>query len=627
MQIQNLSNHETSRFAAKELAAYLNRMGRPALSYTLSVEADLSAYGLPPAADPSLDDQYVIRVDADCQQMIGNNPRALLLGVYRYLTLIGCRFLRPGRQFEVVPLLTCASDFFAQETHATSLRHRGACIEGADSIENVLDFIDWSPKIGFNSFFIQFKYPFLFMNRWYSHQNNSLLAPEPWTMADTERIMPVFDEALALRGLLTHRVGHGWVNEVLDQEAPGWKEDPDSLRPEDRALIAQVGGVRGPFPGVATYTTNLCLTNLRAVQCFIDQVTAYLRQHPNTDYLHVWLADESNNSCECENCRKLRPSDHYVALLNALDEQLTAAGISTRIVLLLYVDLLWAPLQNKIHSPERFVLMFAPITRTFETSFADRGPLKPSPDFHLNHITFPADVETNLSFLKEWQQAAPCDSFIYDYPLGRAHYGDPAYVRISRLIYRDLQANQSLGLNGINSCQELRSAFPNALPDYVMARTSSDLSVSFEDLASEYYEAAYGPSGPALFSLMSQVSDLYSPDYLIGIGDRLNPALAERMRQVPAVLFQIEALMQQRQPDQNAVQAHMWRELVFFLDYTRLLSLLTELLADGHPQEAEDLFLGEFEPLVQRHELLDQSGLDVYRSLLILGRTFKIRRG
>lgn len=52
---------------------------------------------------------------------------------------------------------------------------------------------------------------------------------------------------------------------------------------------------------------------------------------------------------------------------------------------------------------------------------------------------------------------------------------------------------------------------------------------------------------------------------------------------------------------------------------------LTALLADGHLQEAQTLFLQEFEPLVQQHELLDQSGLDVYRSLLILGRTFRIR--
>lgn len=624
MNIQFVSSHNTCCFAANELTAYLNRMGRPALSYELRVE-DLSAYSLPAPADPQLDDQYVIDVQETHQRILGNNPRSLLLGVYRYLTLIGCRFLRPGREHEIVPTLTRVSDYYAQEVHAASLRHRGACIEGADSIENLLDFIDWSPKVGFNSFFVQFEYPFLFMNRWYAHVNNPLLTPVPWTMEDTARIMPVLDEAMAERGLLKHAVGHGWVNKVLDEQAPGWQAHAETLPEEQQALIAQVNGVRGPFPGVATYTTNLCMTNPRAVQGLIDQVTAYVKAHPDTDYLHVWLADESNNSCECEHCRTMRPSDHYVAMLNQLDRQLTAMGSSVRIVLLLYVDLLWPPLQNRIENPDRFVLMFAPITRTFETSFSDCSPLQPVPEFTLNHLQFPKEIEINLSFLREWQKAAPCDSFIYDYPLGRAHYGDPAYMHIARLIYRDLQANRSMGLNGINSCQELRAAFPNALPDYVMARTSTDLSLTFEEIAAEYYEAAYGADGQRLLLLMDQVSSLFSPDYLIGIGDRLNPALAERMRQVPALLDQIDELCRIHTPVQFASQAHMWRELAFFTEYTRSLARMTALLADGHPQEAQTLFLQEFEPLVQRHELLDQSGLDVYRSLLILGRTFRIR--
>ena len=624
MNIQYNLTQPACTFAAPELTAYLNRMGRPSLNYELMV-CDLTEHGLPVVADSQLDDQFYIDVTKDHQHIYANNPRALLLAVYRYLTLIGCRFLRPGKQHEIVPTLTCVSDYYACEKHTASLRHRGACIEGADSIENLLEFIDWSPKIGFNSFFIQFKVPYLFMNRWYAHVNNPLLDPVQWTTEDTERIMPVLEEALAQRGLLHHAVGHGWVNEVLDPEAPGWQNGSTALTDDQRALIAQVNGVRGPFSGVATYTTNLCLSNPRAASLFVDKVADYVTQHPTVDYLHVWLADESNNSCECEACTAggLRPADHYVALLNRIDERLTFMGSSVRIVLLLYVDLLWPPVQNRINNPNRFVLMFAPITRTFETSFSDCGPLQSVPAFHLNHLVFPNEVEINLSFLKEWQKAAPCDSFIYDYPLGRAHYGDPAYVHISKLIYRDLQANRSMGLNGINSCQEMRAAFPNALPDYVMARTSSDLTLTFEEIAAEYYEAAYGPDGCKLFPLMEQVSSCFSPDYMIGIGDRLSPTLAERLRQVPALLDQIAALQKNHTLVQYAPQMHMWQELDFFVSYTRLLAHITELLADGHAEEAKELFINEFEPMVQSHELIDQSGLDVYRSLLILDRTFK----
>ena len=110
---------------------------------------------------------------------------------------------------------------------------------------------------------------------------------------------------------------------------------------------------------------------------------------------------------------------------------------------------------------------------------------------------------------------------------------------------------------------------------------------------------------------------------MIGIGDRLSPALAERLRKVPALLDQIATLQRDHAPVQHAAQMHMWQELDFFLSYTGLLAHITELLADGHAEEAKELFINEFEPMVQRHELIDQSGLDVYRSLLILGRTFR----
>ena len=81
MNIHYNSKQPVCRFAAQELTAYLNRMGRPTLSYELSV-CDLSAYGLPNVTDPQLDDQFYIDIAKDHQYIYANNPRALLLAVY-----------------------------------------------------------------------------------------------------------------------------------------------------------------------------------------------------------------------------------------------------------------------------------------------------------------------------------------------------------------------------------------------------------------------------------------------------------------------------------------------------------------------------------------------------------------
>lgn len=621
MKIHNLSNERASRFAAKELESYLIRMGCPALQFRLDV-ADLTAYGLPAVADVTLDDQYYIEVTEDTQVILGNNPRALLLGVYRYLTLIGCRFLRPGKQFEIVPTYTDVHNFYAKEAHTADLRHRGACLEGADSIDNILDFLDWSPKIGFNSFFFQFKYPHTFLERWYHQSNNPLLTPVKWTMEDSQRVFPYFNEAMLDRGLLQHRVGHGWTSEVLGCSATGWDSEEIEFSDETRQLIAEVDGKRELFYGVPT-NTNLCLSNPKAREAFADRVIDYVQENPETDYLHIWLADATNNSCECENCRGLRPSDHYVTLLNHLDERLTEIGSSTRLVMLLYVDLLWAPVQNKIKNTDRFVLMFAPITRTFEKSYSEHGPLKPAPEFELNHLKFPRDIETNLSFLKDWQKMAACDSFVYDYPLGRAHYGDPSYVGISRIICNDLKYHRAMGVNGIDSCQELRAAFPNALPNYVMGRTAMDLTPSFDEIATEYYEACYGPDGLKLLPLIEEISSLISSNYIIHAEPRVNPELSAKAAHVPAVLEQIEAIIADRQPCQYAAQEHMWRELSFFVEYTRIYAEIYELATGDQPDAAWDKFENEYRPLIEKHEMMDQGGLDVFRVTNILGHAFR----
>lgn len=83
--------------------------------------------------------------------------------MYAFLRRLGYRFLLPDET--VMPHQLSLADLTCSYSHRASLRHRGVCIEGADSLENVLDFIDWLPKLGFNSFFLQFKEPYIFSGK------------------------------------------------------------------------------------------------------------------------------------------------------------------------------------------------------------------------------------------------------------------------------------------------------------------------------------------------------------------------------------------------------------------------------------------------------------------------------
>lgn len=516
---------ETIAFAAEELTSYLIKMA-PELSgkdweILLKTESD----GTSSVKDEN--DCFQICISEDGGVITGNSDRSILLGVYDYLHHLGCRFLGPGKACESVPLVTMA-DLAAKYEKKASFYHRGVCIEGADSYENIRDFIDWLPKVGYNSFFLQFKVPYVFMNRWYSHEQNPYRKAEEFTYADACACMEKLEEEIKKRGLMLHKVGHGWTGEVLGYETASWYPADEEPNQQTLQYAAEIGGVRGLYQGIPA-NTNLCYHSEDAIDKFASLVVEYAKKNPKVDYLHIWLADEYNNVCECEECRKTTVSDQYVALLNEIDRRLTAEKLDAKLVFLLYQELLWPPVKEKLKNPKRFVLMFAPISRTFEESYSLENISEKIPEYMRNRVVLPSSLGENLAYLKGWQEVFQGDSFVYDYPLGRAHYGDFGYVHISRIIHEDIKKLKSMGLNGYISCQELRVCLPNALPNYIMGYTLFDENADGEALIAEYFSTAYGKQAEKVKTYLEKLSDLCSCDYINGKGGRENKEMAERM--------------------------------------------------------------------------------------------------
>ena len=598
------------RFAAGELERYLTRMlaaEQGELVITLAVRPDEKS-GLP--------DAFSVELDAKRGSITGNRPVAVLLGVYDCLRRLGCRFLGPGGSREVVPPLNKSALSLRYE-RAASFRHRGVCIEGADSRENVLDFIDWLPKAGYNSFFLQFKSPYAFLKRWYHHEGNPLAGPEPYTPEDARRDMALFEREIKQRGLLLHKVGHGWTGEVLGYDALSWDADPAPLPEEKRPFAAQVDGVRGLWRGVPA-NTNLCFSNPESADAFAARVVEYAGENPDADYLHIWLADEYNNVCECEDCQKTTPSDQYVEVLNDIDRRLSLAGLDTRIVFLLYQELLWPPVRARLNDPDRFVLMFAPISRTFESSYAVEKELPPVPPYGRNRVILPTDLSENLAFLRGWQGQFEGDSFVYDYPLGRAHYGDLGYVKIARTISGDVKQLHALGLDGYISCQELRSGLPNFFPNYVLGRTLMDESADVNRLMEEYFSAAYGEDWPEAADYLFRLSSLGSTDYVNGKGPRRDAAFAGRMELAREVCLDFGPTLD-RHRGAEGWETPFWAALDFHRDYVRRLARALRALALGEGEKAAER-RGEFQRFICEQEPNFQSWLDVYRVLEVTGK-------
>ena len=512
-----IGGHKTITYAQEELFRYLRRMDASLFidcrryAQKDDSKANILWIGLDCSLPYSeLDDAVRIEVNEGGGIITGSNERSVLIAAYRFLYELGCRFLRPGEDGDKIPQRLLTRDALnVHVSEAASYRHRGVTIEGSIGYEHVKNMLEWLPKAGMNGYFIQARNPYSFFARWYQHTGDPCAQGDPLDSDDTERLCGRLLEEIQKRSLLYHAVGHGWTYESLGVTQFGTMPGGEPIPEEIKRRFALINGKREVWKGRIA-DTNLCYSDSAVRDGITDCIAEYCKAHPEIDYLHFWLADGTNNHCECEECRKHLPSDYYVLMLNELDRKLTQAGLDTRIVFLIYVDLLWAPETYALENPDRFVLMFAPISRTYARALTDYDPnapvdLKP---YQRNHNEMPTSVAANVLRLRQWQSMGSKDSFDFDYHLMWDHYSDPGYYLCAKILHKDMTTLDQIGLNGNLSCQPQRAAFPTGLPMYAMAKGLWDKHSRFEEISAEYFRAAFGEQGPAVEHYLSSLSNL-----------------------------------------------------------------------------------------------------------------------
>jgi class 3 adenylate cyclase len=619
----------TLRFAASELQRCLNRMNgdplariverpryqptEPGIWLGLFPDVGLNAQSAHP-----LDDEIHIAVEGanglagPYGLIAGSNPRSVLMAAYRYLWALGCRWLRPGPEGEFIP----RADPDAMDIHlheVPAYRHRAVCIEGAVSLENVLDMVDWLPKLGLSGYFMQFREGFTFFDRWYRHQNNPLKTPEPFTVEQARSFTRHMEEELQKRGLAYHAIGHGWTCEAFGIPCLGWDQEPGRLwPPEFLRIVAEVNGKRSVPWDIASIAA-LCYSDPLVQEKLADCVEEYAAAHPQIDLLHVWLDDGFNNKCECPNCRTHRPADDYIQILNAIDECLTRGGLPHKIVFLAYVDMLWPPETERLQNPDRFVFMFAPISRTYRQAMKASAPLSPLPPFERNHLQFPSDIPGLLSFLQSWQAVFQGDSFVYDYHLisSGLYQQDPGLMNLARLLSEDVQSLKNLGLNGMVSCQLQRVFFPTGLAMYAMARTLWDDSLDFDSLAEEYFTAAFGSHGMQVQAYLLKLAGLLDFGWLGSMEEAVPEDVSARCRSAMAVITRFLPLIQQHMWNQDICHTRSWQYLFLHAQVTRLLIHILLAKTKGQAKQVQRNWQ-TLKQLVCQHEDELQPVLDVW---------------
>jgi hypothetical protein len=506
--------------AGRELARYVGKLtGAPPV--TRAAQQATAAPGAawlslcdrlpaPPAGaltPAAWDDGYAIWATGETLYIAGRNARSVLFGVYVFLETQGVRFVRPGPAGEVIPHLPGLTLPAAPIIETPRYRHRGVCIEGATSLDHALGMVDWCAKRRLNTVFLQFIHSGYFYNQWYARPYNPKHAGQP--LSETEVL--AYDDrliaAMKRRGLVFHRVGHGWTSAAFGMPRSGWVKEAAPVQEKYVRWLAEVNGERKLFKEIPI-NTELCYSFQPAFDAFIETIVRYCEAHPELDVVHVWLSDAFNNKCECAECRPLSPADWYARIINALSEALHRRAPRTRFVFLAYFELWWPPEQVQIDARHgNAILMFAPITRCFGHALGDGacddGQAWPRPP--LNQFAVSRQNAFYGRILPAWRQAFAGDSFDFDYHLMWAVWQQLTDTLIARVLYADLGPLKELGLDGVVSCQSFRAFYPSGLAMAALADGLWNPDRAWDDVRRAHLAAAFGPHADFADEYLRQV--------------------------------------------------------------------------------------------------------------------------
>ncbi len=610
MKISVYSNEETVMYAAMELRKYLKMMlpdkntsiGTFDKGIEIGCFNELDIDGI--VDNISQDDDVIyIKTVGENGVISGNNPRSVLLAVYEYLRRQGCRWLFPGVDGEYIPVIDRVKD--VSTVYKFPFKVRGQCIEGAVSVQNVLAAIDFAPKIGLNSYMLECYSPYGYLNHWYSHKRNETKNDEYLSLQTAIQWKRLFEAEICKRGLAYHDMGHGWTTLAFDMNP-----DTNEISVENLEFLAEINGKRELFRGSAI-DTNFCMSNKRGVKKLIDYIADYAQNHDNVDYLHIWLADGSNNHCECAECLKFIPSELYVQLLNELDKELTRRKINTKIVFICYSDLVWAPVKEKIENTERFLLLFAPITRDYLTNYGVEPDMSVVKEYERNCSERPSTIEGNLAYLEKWREKFHGDVFCYEYHFQSVHFKDYSGIWTAKCAFDDARGLKKNGICGIIEDQSQRNAYPTGFGVYAWAKAMSDEEITFDEIVRDYFYHAFGDDWEKAYEFLCKIGDAFSREYILGCFAKgknvINSDVQNNMAVVKSISEKFKEVCNRNLKCEMRCQAVSWQLLKFHCDVCIYLADIFYGVSSGEEDETVcsikklNTFLSENEDFYQNY--------------------------
>jgi hypothetical protein len=384
---------------------------------------------------------------------------------------------------------------------------------------------------------------------------------------------------------------------------------------EQLQAFAMLDGERKMYRKAPLFT-QICMSRADLRSKIADAIVDYAENHRNLTYLRVSLADGGRNHCECPACSKLRPADWFWKILNEADEKLTAKNIPTRLSFNSYMDTFFAPQEERLKNPDRFIMSYAPIARDYQSSITEDSVIPAPGEYVRNKWASPTSTEAGFALFREYQKIWKGTVYCFEYHFWRHQFLDPGGMALARRLYEDVRALKVMGIRGMAEDGSQRSAWPNAFPTYIYAATLMDREVDFDAVAEDYFSHAYGKDWRRVMALLQKISDTFDFGYMEGTKSK-NPAISDYYD--PERVPQLQSLYELAALERNLAQKHLnmpyrpqtvsWRLLNLHAEYVEKWAQLMIEKALGNNYKALDLakaFCGDF----GRHELVIQRYYD-----------------
>ena len=625
LKVNKITSASPVDFAAEELKKYLRMMmpecGDIKIAYDPSATDGfrlglMSDFGLDTsdAEDLFLDDILYIDCHTEGGIIAGSNERSVLLAVYEYLRQNGCRWLLPGVDGEFIPMQDIKP---VKYRFKPSCRCRSFCYEGAIKHESIMEMVDLCPKVGMNTYMLENREIWWHYNHYYRHlRNTENRAAEEISDKTFIGWRRALECEFAKRGLVFHAVGHGWT-------ADPFKDDPEYPN-----YMAELNGKRGLHGGSSVYT-NVCMSNPIVREKICNSAVSYSKAHSNIDYLHIWLADMFNNHCECAECQKKTPSDWYMILLNEMEKALTDAGLDTRLVFISYVDTMWAPKTEKLNHPEKFTLLFAPITRSYDATLPPLDKDFKKLPYVRNKLTLPSTLTENIEYLRDWEESYKGLKIAFEYHFWRHNILEPTGIGLARRIVEDTKAYKANNIDGAIEDGTVRCFFPNGYAFYAAARSAYDIDLNESDIAKDYFPYLYGEDWEKIYRILDKINTLFDTSYMEGrlsakedFSLYYNPSHAEDIGKIPSCIAELRELIEKNYNSDYRVRTVGIRLLEDFADYAEGLSAALYEKTLGNEEKAKELF-DEFFVAFGKREVQIERYYDHFMASGALSNLFK----